>query len=198
MDLKQAWKTLEKEKLTVPVSGSLLVPKHSKHPVNKLIHAFGAGLIFCIVFEALFVSILFTVDQHIVQLGIGAIIILYAYLFYINLRVFRTIRQSYRSDENVLSTLSHVHRIVSETIRFQQKISWGFFPICVAAGFLLGVSLKKDAATAIVQPVFYLTLIVTMAIVTPACYFLTKWMTKIAYGKYLKQIEELIRQAEQG
>jgi hypothetical protein len=197
MDLKEAWKNLEKEKLNKPVAGTIKIPRHSKHPVSKLIQTFAAGLVFCGVFELIFVYMFFNVDQVIVKAGVFVVIVVYTFLFALNFRALRRLRQLYNSDENVMRVLHDVREIVTRTINFQQNMSWGFFPICVAAGFLLGISIKKDAATMIVQPLFYGTLLVTMAIVTPACYFLTKWMIKLSYGKYLRQIEDLIQQGKE-
>lgn len=197
MDLKEAWKNLEKEKLAKPFAGSIEVPKHSKHPVSKLIQTFAAGLIFCVAFELIFVFLFFTTDQTIVKVGMLVIIALYTFLFALNFRALKELRKLYRSDGNVMGVLRDVREIVTRTINFQQKMSWGFFPLCVAAGFVLGISIKKDAATLIVQPTFYLTLILTMAIVTPACYYLTRWMIKLSYGKYLTQIDTLIHQGKE-
>lgn len=197
MDLKEAWKNLEREKLIKPVEGTISIPKHSKHPVTRLIQTFGLGLVFCVFFELIFVYLFFVMDQPIVKAGLAVITILYTILFVINFKVLQKMRRLDQSDATVLKVLHGVHDIVSQTIRFQQKLSWGFFPMCVAAGFVLGVSIKKDAAAMMLQPKFYLSLIITMAIVTPACYFLTKWMTRISYGKYLKQIEDLIQQTKE-
>lgn len=196
MDLKEAWKTLERERLIQPVNGTIAIPKHSKHPVTKLIQTFGLGLVFCVFFESIFVYLLFAMEQTIVKVGLGIIVVLYTILFMINYKVLQKLRRLHKSDEAVLKVLQGVHSIVSQTIKFQQKLSWGFFPMCVAGGFVLGVSIKKDAAAMIVQPKFYIALIVTMAVFTPASYFLTKWMTRISYGKYLGQIEELIQQTK--
>jgi hypothetical protein len=197
MDLKEAWKNLEKEKLNKPVAGTIEIPRHSKHPVSKLIQTFAAGLVFCVVFELIFVYMFFQVDQMIVKAGVIVVIVVYTFLFTLNLRALRRLRQLHNSDGNVMHVLQGVREIVTRTINFQQKMSWGFFPVCVAAGFLLGISIKKDAATLIVQPLFYGTLLLTMAIVTPACYYLTRWMIKLSYGKYLNQIEDLIQQGKE-
>jgi hypothetical protein len=196
MDLKEAWKILEKEKLTKPVTGTIGVPNHSKHPVANIILTYALALGFCVFFELIFVSLLFTVDQTIVKAGVVLMILIYGFLIAMNWRVLQKLKQLHHSDENVLNVLHGVLAIVTQTIKFQQKISWGFFPFCVAGGFVLGVSMKNDAATMMTQPKFYITLIITMAIVTPACYFLMKWLTKISYGKYLKQIEGLIQQTK--
>lgn len=196
MDLKEAWKNLEKEKLSIPVTGTISIPKYSKHPVASIINTFAVGLIFCVFFGLVFLSLIFVMDQMIVKAGLIVITFFYGILFIVNWRVLRKIKRLHQSDEKVLNVLQGVHAIVSQTIKFQQKLSWVFFPICVAGGFVLGVSMKKDAAAMMVQPKFYLSLMVTMAVITPAAYFLSKWLTKISHGKYLKQIEDLIVQTK--
>lgn len=197
MDLKEVWKTLDKDKLSKPVAGTVGIPKQSRHPVNKLIQAFTAGLVFCVVFELMFVYLLVTMDQTIVKLGLAVVVFLYAFLFAVNYKVLRRLRHLHHSDDPVVHVLDSVQQIVRATIRFQHRLSWAFFPMCVAAGFLMGISVKKDAAEMIVQPFFYVTLLATMAIVTPACFYLTRWMSKVAYGKYLDQIDGLIRQSKE-
>ena len=194
MDLKEAWKNLEKEKLSIPVSGTFAIPKQSKHPVANMISTFGLSLVFCVLFGLIFLALLFIMDQTIVKIGLAVITFFYGILFAINWRVLKRLKKLHQSDEKVLNVLQGVHTIVTHTIKFQQKLSWVFFPICVAGGFVLGVSMKKDAAAMMVQPKFYISLIITMAIVTPAAYFMAKWMTAISHGKYLKQIEALIEQ----
>lgn len=196
MDLKEAWKNLEKEKLNLPVTGTISIPKQSKHPVAGIINTFTWSLMFCILFGGIFIGLIFVMDQLIVKVGLAVITFFYGVLFAVNLRVLRKVKALHHSDDRVLHVLHSVHSIVSQTITFQQRLSWIFFPICVAGGFVLGVSMKKDAAAMMVQPKFYLSLILTMIVITPAAYFLSKWMTKISHGKYLKQIEELIRQAK--
>jgi hypothetical protein len=196
MDLKEAWKNLEKEKLSIPVHGTFVIPKQSKHPVANMISTFGLSLLFCVLFGLIFLALLFIMDQTIVKIGLAVITFFYGVLFAINWRVLQRLKKLHRSDEKVLNVLQGVHAIVTGTIKFQQKLSWVFFPICVAGGFVLGVSMKKDAAAMMMLPKFYISLIITMAIVTPAAYFLSKWMTALSHGKYLKQIEELIEQTK--
>ncbi|HEY0744852.1 MAG TPA: hypothetical protein VGD40_25470 [Chryseosolibacter sp.] len=197
MDLKKAWKNLEKEKLSLPVTGTIAIPKQSKHPVAGIINTFALSLVFCTLFGGIFMALIFVMDQLIVQIGLAVITFFYGVLFTINWRVLHKVKALHKSDEKVLNVLHGVHAIVSHTIKFQQRLSWIFFPICVAGGFVLGVSMKKDAAAMMVQPKFYLSLIVTMAVITPAAYLLSKWMTNLSHGKYLKQIDELIRQAKE-
>lgn len=196
MDLKEAWKTLEKEKLSKPVLGSISIPGHSKHPVANIILTFTGSLAFCILFEVIFAGILFSVEQNIVKASLLLVMAIYAFLFWINLRVLRKVKRLHQSDDSILNSLRSIHQIVTDTINFQEKFSWIFFPLCVAAGFLLGISMTKDAAALIIQPKFYLTLLLTMLAMTPACFYLTRWLVKISHGKYLKQIEGLIAQAE--
>jgi len=50
MDLKEAWKKLEQEKLNQPVAGTVEVRKNSKHPMQKLIQLSKITLAFVIFF----------------------------------------------------------------------------------------------------------------------------------------------------
>lgn len=197
MDLREVWKKLDQEKLSQPIQDIHPNKRLSKHPVTKLIQSFQIGLGFIVVFEALFVYLFFIFAQPIVKLGIGVIIILYILFFIMNYRTLKRISRQNKLDQNLKETLTNIHTVAQNTLSFQLKISWAVFPLCVTAGFLVGLSLKADAATMLVKPVIYLTLIGTTIVVTPLCYWLTNAMTKISYGKYLRQLEELIQQLKE-
>jgi hypothetical protein len=197
MDLKEAWKNLEHQKLTKPIDATVEIPRHSKHPVSQLIQKFKLGIGFCIFFLVIFISIAIFADQIIVKIGLAVVIFFYALLFAINLKVLKNLQRLYHSDEPVSVLLKSVYSIVTETIKFQQKFSWAFFPACVVGGFILGLSLKKDALQLITQPRIYLSMVAAMIVMTPACFFLARWMTKLTYGKYLAQIQSLINQTKE-
>ena len=59
MDLKEAWKKLEQEKLNRPILGAAEVHKASKHPVGKLILLSKMTLGFAVFFEIGFIYFIF-------------------------------------------------------------------------------------------------------------------------------------------
>jgi hypothetical protein len=82
-------------------------------------------------------------------------------------------------------------------LAFQHKCALFIYPICGTAGFLMGLSIEKDALTLIQKPFVIISLIVTLAIITPLAYWLARWMEKVSYRKYLNQLRDIIHQLEE-
>jgi hypothetical protein len=196
MDLKEVWKKLEQEKLNQPVVGAVEVNKTSKHPMQKLIQLFKLTLGFAAFFEICFSALLFMMDQPIVKVFLVIMIIVYLFFFVINYRVLRNIQKSFRLDLNLKSTLKQVYDNIMSTLAFQRKASIIIYPLAATAGFLMGLSAEKDAAIMIQKWQIIVTLVITIIILTPSCYYLARWMEKVSYGKYLTQLRELIQQFE--
>lgn len=196
MDLKEAWKKLEQEKLNQPVVGTVEVRKNSKHPMQKLIQLSKITLVFVIFFELCFSFLLVIMEQPIVKVFLIIMIIAYLFFFVINYRVLRDIQKSFRLDLNLKSTLKQVYDNIMSTLAFQRKASIIIYPLAATSGFLMGLSVEKDAAIMIQKWQVMVALVITIIILTPACYYLARWMEKVSYGKYLNQLRELIQQFE--
>jgi ABC-type multidrug transport system fused ATPase/permease subunit len=196
MDLKEAWKKLEREKLNKPVSGAVEVRKTSKHPVQKLILLFKITLGFAIFFDLFFIYLLLITPQLIVTIFLVIMIIVYLFFFIINYRILKDIQYSFRLDQNLKGTLQQVFDNTMSTLAFQRKSSLFIYPFAATAGFLLGLSVEADAAVMMQKWQVILALIISIIILTPACYYLARWMEKVSYGKYLNQLRDLIQQFE--
>lgn len=198
MDLRETWKKLEAEKLSKPMDGSLSIPHQSKHPVTNIINTLKIGTWFIVFFWALFLVVFFMSDQLIVKAGIGMVVLTYTGLFAANVNILKKITLLNKLDGSTTQMLSGIHSLVSKALTFQQNFSWIFFPLCAAAGFVTGMSVRNDVASLLTaKPHLLINLLVTIIIITPAAYFITRWMIKISHGKYLKQIEDLIAQMKQ-
>lgn len=196
MDLKEAWKKLEQEKLNQPAVGAVEVRKNSKHPMQKLIQLSKITLAFVIFFELCFSFLLVIMEQPIVKVFLIIMIIAYLFFFVINYRVLRDIQKSFRLDLNLKSTLKQVYDNTMSTLAFQRKASIIIYPLAATAGFLMGLAEEKDAAIMMQKWQVVLALVISIIILTPSCYYLARWMEKVSYGKYLSQLRELIQQFE--
>jgi hypothetical protein len=196
MELKDAWKKLEHEKLNLPVLGAAEVRNASKHPMQKLIQLSKLTLGFAIFFELGFVYLLVIMVQPIVKVFLLIMIIVYFFFFVVNYRILRHIQQSFRLDLNLKSTLKQVYDNIMSSLAFQRKSSIIFYPVAATTGFIMGLAAEKDAATLMQKWQVILALIIAIMILTPSCYYLARWMEKVSYGKYLNQLRELIEQFE--
>ena len=199
MDLQEAWKNLDKSKFKAPLPDEheLLVRKQSHHPVKKLIQYFQLGLAFAIIFEVGFIYLTIVLPQPIVKIFLFIVVLLYVFFFVINYRILQNIQRLYRLDSDIKSTLKNIYESTTSMLAFQHKCALFIYPICGTAGFLMGLSIEKDAFTLIQKPFVIISLIVTLAIITPLAYWLARWMEKVSYRKYLNQLRDIIHQLEE-
>ena len=68
------------------------------------------------------------------------------------------------------------------------------YPVAATGGFMLGgvVGSGKTVEAFLYRPSILIILVITVAIITPVCYYLAKLMFKYAYGRHLKKLKELI------
>lgn len=199
MDLQEAWKKLDKSKFKVPLPDEheIDLRKKSHHPVKKLILYFQLGLGMCASFEAMFIYLAIIFPQPIVKIFLAIVIVLYVFFFVLNYRILKNIQTLYKLDSDIKSTLKNIYESTTGMLTFQRKCALYIYPICGTAGFLLGLSTEKDALTMIQKPSIFISLIVTLIILTPLAHLLAKWMEKVSYNKYLNQLKKLIKQLEE-
>jgi hypothetical protein len=199
MDLQEAWKKLDKSKFKVPLPDEheIDLRKKSHHPVKKLILYFQLGLGMCVSFEAMFIYLAIIFPQPIVKIFLAIVIVLYVFFFVLNYRILKNIQTLYKLDSDIKSTLKNIYESTTGMLTFQRKCALYIYPICGTAGFLLGLSTEKDALTMIQKPSIFISLIVTLIILTPLAHLLAKWMEKVSYNKYLNQLKALIQQLDE-
>jgi hypothetical protein len=135
--------------------------------------------------------------QPIVKLFLMLVAILYVFFFVLNYRILKNIQTLYKLDRDIKSTLKNIYESTTGMLSFQRKCALFIYPICGTAGFLLGLSVEKDALAMIQRPSVIIALIITLAIITPLAHVLAKWLEKISYNKYLNQLNELIHQLDE-
>jgi hypothetical protein len=196
MDLQEAWKKLDKSKFKVPLPDErqINLRKKSHHPVKKLIQYFQLGLAFCLLFEAAFIFLAIALPQPIVKFFLVILVALYVFFFVLNYRILKNIETLYKLDNDIKSTLQNIYHSTTSLLAFQRKAALFIYPICGTAGFLMGLSVQRDALALIQRPSVLIILIITLVILTPLAHLLAKWLENISYNKYLRQLKDIIRQ----
>ncbi len=193
MNLLDVWKKLETEKLEKPVLGSASPGKKSKHPVQKLKEAYLTTTIFAAVFLVVFMVIFFQTHEVVVRVLMSLVIVAYIFFFVINLSMFSKIRTPLPVERSLREVLYHTHTFISDNIRFQERVALYIYPVAGSAGFFLGASsASNDFDGFLEKKIIYVILAVVLAILTPLCFYLARWMYKISYGKCLIELKRLI------
>lgn len=196
MDLKEVWKKLEQEKLTQPVAGSEEIYKTSKHPVQKLIRSFKVALGFVVVFELAFAYLAIAVPQPVVKLAMVVMMIVYIFYFIANYQTLQHIKTTFRMDQNLTHTLQSIYDNTQQSLKFQRRSALFIYPLAATCGFLLGLSIERNVVELFENRSVWISLIITIVVLTPLCYFIAIQLERISYGRYLNQLRNLIHQLE--
>ncbi len=197
MDLLEVWKKLETEKLKQPVKGSVIPPKRSKHPVQKLKSAYLQTTGFAAVFLLMFIYLFFQFDEPLVKGGLVLVILSYIFFFIINYSMYRKVNIELPVDKNLKTALQHTYHFITDNIKFQERVALFIYPIAATSGFLMGGALgSKNINSMMQEKAVIILLIVTLIILTPLCFYITRWLYKVSYGKCLRELKEKIDELE--
>ncbi len=197
MDLGDVWRKLEEDKLSKPVTGAVEVPKESKHPIQKLKNSYKVTIAFTIAFLIGFIILLFSFNEPLVRISLALVIFSYVFFLAINYSMYKKIKVDFPVDQSLIKALRHTYDFISSNIRFQERVALFIYPVAGTAGFLMGGSLGSgDLDSMLKEKTVIFTLIIVLIVLTPICYFLTKWMYKISYGKCLVELKALINELE--
>src|SRR6187431_1652381 len=125
MDLQEAWKNLDREKLTKPLRGEITIRTASKHPVQRLIKSFRYTLGFIIIFEAMFIYFLISIPQPVVKIFLALMVVVYALGFLANYQTLRKIETHFVMDSNFKESLQLIYESTKTSLAFQRK-AWIF------------------------------------------------------------------------
>ncbi len=194
MNLKEAWKKLEQEKLSQPVAGSDEIYKTSKHPVQKLIRSFQIALGFVVLFEAAFAYLAVVMPQPIVKAAMVLMMVVYIFYFITNYQTLSHIKKTFRMDQNLSYTLQSIYDNTRQSLKFQRRSALFIYPLAATCGFLFGISVERDVVEVLQNKSTWITLLITSAILTPISYYVAIQLERVGYGRYLDQLRGLIHQ----
>jgi Na+-driven multidrug efflux pump len=198
MDLQHAWNKLKEEKLSMPTD-QLFPPltKHSKYPVQKLMRALLITLGCTIVFGLFFIVLIFLFEPWLIRAFLLTLSAFYVLAYVYNQITYNKLKSEWANaiEISLKNSLERIHYIVCSSIRSQEKAAIFIYPISVAPCFMMGLFQGgggADFGEDIRNGTILTILSLLMAILTPACYYLSRWMYKVSYDTYLDQLKKLI------
>ncbi|MBX2914019.1 MAG: hypothetical protein KF856_01975 [Cyclobacteriaceae bacterium] len=194
MDLKEVWKKLEQEKLTQPVAGAGEIYKTSKHPVQKLINSFKMALGFVVLFELAFTYLAIIAPQPVVKVAMVLMMIVYIFYFVANYKTLQHIKTTFRMDQNLTHTLQSIYDNTQQSLKFQRRSALFIYPLAATCGFLFGLSMERNVVEVLNNRWVWISLVISIAVLTPLSYFVAVQLERISYGRYLNQLRTLIHQ----
>lgn len=198
-DLQELWKDLERKKKwkELPSNLPFTLSGKSKHPVQKLKWAFALGLAYIAFCEGIFIYLLFAFPQPLVRVFLFLVVLGYVFFFVVNLKVYNFIKKETDFSLNLKQMLVSIHDKVSASLRFQRRAAIFIYPISASAGFLIGLATEANPTEVMQERAMIISMIITAVVLTPLAYWAARWMENVSYGRYLRQLNELIRNLDE-
>lgn len=194
----QDWKPEDEDlnKLLRPGSIQRLQPGH---PLVKLTKSLRLNMIWGGIIMSFYLSVIFFFPYWPVVLAMLVTLIFSLYVFRGAWRLYRSIQTTTQSATRPLLQELKVHYMeIREWGRVQQKLGIFVYPFAAAGGYisggLLGSGMSMDVL--LQKPTFIYVLPITIIVLVPLGYWLSKWLFKKSFGKLLIQLKGIIESLE--
>jgi hypothetical protein len=172
----------------------------SAQPLQKLNRQWNMRIAFTVVIAPLWLVAVFYFHEIIIQLLMGLVFLANLWSLYISLKLKNKMQKDAGLNLPVLENLKTTHNLISTAIKLEERVFIFIYPISVAAGFFAGISVSGASNNIAHHPVKVLTILSILAgciiILTPLSHFFAKWLNKLAFGNYLKELNRVIESYE--
>lgn len=172
----------------------------SAQPLQKLNRQWNMRIVFTIAIAPLWLVAVFYFHEFIIQLLMALVFVANLWSLYIGLNLKTKMQKGASSNLPVLENLKTTHNLITTAIKLEERVFIFIYPISVAAGFFAGISVSGAANNIANRPEKALAILFILAaciiVLTPLSHFLAKWLNKLAFGNYLKELKRVIESYE--
>lgn len=198
-DLKDLWSQNDDQNINMPEFSSAdlnNLKERSDTPLKKLKRNIQINSVFGWVFLIGFFALLFVIDCFWFRVFMTLLCLAYAAGIWFNQWIIKKYLTEIPMDDSLLDHLKGVHFGMNKAFRAIELASILVYPIAMTAGFLIPLTMENKLEHFNEGAFLWILLIVLYLVLTPACFYLNRFMTKLAFGKYVKQIKEITDEME--
>ena len=200
--LKECWQQLVDEKIHSDKLNKQdimeAIKKESNYvmaSISKRLKAKLNWIIFFIVVFSLWMVFAFkNTELFLILAGFNAIYVISFFLLWVP---YRKMTHHIELDGNILSTLKHNYKHLTDALKLERLFGIATFPIAIIVGALISRNLNGYS----IQETFQnerilMVMIIGMVVLVPLMYFMSEKMNKSAFGELKAKMEKNINQLE--
>ncbi len=194
-DLQELWDKRNNKEISSPVleEKDIAQLKESiKSPIQILKRNFIINTAFALLILLGFIYLFFTVDWFLFRLFTAILCISYVAAIVFNVIIYKRYLQVQSPDQPIITYLTFLVEGMRKSFKAAEIIALAIYPIAMTAGFLLPLSLENKLSLLYNEPIVQGILIACYVLLTPLCWYLARWMNKVAFGNYVDQLDELL------
>ena len=200
MNLQDTWNELQSSSFDVKVfeedSFKAMIHSSSQSQMSQLAKKVNIKIGFIVGFIIFFLGLMPFVKVAVVQVLLLVLTLAYVIGLILLWQEKKELKREIPMDGKMLEALKAFYQRVRNILRYEELIGLFLYPISATAGFLLGFTIKRDISEVFSETYVWMTLVVLLVVATPFFHWLARWMNKVAFGKYLDQLEANIQELE--
>lgn len=193
-DLQHIWSKGQTRQDDLPLwneSDLTRIRERSQTPLKQLRRNIYINSGFAIAIMIAFIALMVKVDGIWFRFFIGVVVLAYIAGILFNQYIIKTYLQEPPVDGRILDHLHYVYTGMKKAFRSLEIVAIFIYPIAMTAGFLLPLTLEGKLYLFQQGPELWLILLACFVFLTPLTVWAGRFLTKIAFGKYLEEIHRL-------
>ncbi len=196
MDLRETWNELQQQSFEVNIIEDEglenMIHQESSSPTAKLRKGVFKKMMFIVGFVILFLAVMPFLKVQIVQILLLVLTLAYVIGGIILWQEYKLLKKELPMDGSLLDALKSYRDRIKTILRYEEAIGLFLYPISATMGFMWSFTEKHPVSEVFEKTYVWMTLVITLVVLTPLCHWLARWMNKKAFGKHLDQLEENI------
>ncbi len=201
MSLEKTWQNLDDSSdddlAALLKSGTL--KKVSHDPITRITRNLLINLYWCVIISIGYIVVLYSFPIWQVQICIAVVLLFTLYAFFSALHHYRQLKKPPEHTQ-LLPFMEWHYASITKWLNTVSKVALFVYPVSAAGGFMLGATLgaEKSIEYLLSKKLIQISMPITIAVLVPLCYYLAKWMNKIAFGRHLEQLKKNIDELKSG
>ncbi len=201
MSVENTWDNInsgQDEELGALLNSSNLKKLPSQNPLGKIKKTLFYNIVWGVLISIIILILLIYLHIWQVQLTLIVVFIFSLWAVFTAWQQYKKMDTDVSANSPLLTEMKRHHNSIHEWMHTQQRVALFIYPISATGGFMLGGAegSGKPVAELMNKPLALITLLIALVILVPACYYVTRWMFKVSFGKHLKALNENIQTLE--
>lgn len=156
------------------------------------------NLILTVAITLMLATVMFVIEERVVSLCFAAILTYCLWATVDAIRLVRDRRSAVSPMNSLLLEMQRQRDAIMRWMRQQMRVALFVYPFAIAGGFCWGgiEGSGTDLRTFMSKPAVLSLLLVVIAVLVPLCYFCSKWLFKLWFGRHLEVLGARIRELE--
>jgi hypothetical protein len=198
MDLQRAYQGMDTApgELETMLDGVMHGRYPSDHPMTKLHRALRINLIWTVVITVGLLALLFIIPEPLILALFGVLLLFCLWAIVDGVRLLRSFDVAVSSSNSVLVEMQRQHDMIRRWMRVQERVALGVYPFSIAGGFTWGgmAGSGLDALSFLRTPAVGVVLAISILVLVPLCYYVTRWLSKLVFGRHLSALHQRIEE----